>query len=243
MLREHPPLVRRAELLRRGSAGLEDTVAWAVHVGDEPLTNAANLVEWGADPVQLVVCSECGHPGCAQGNYVTIRSVGPGLLLVAPAFEAAAGALGLQQYGPPALLERQGWLLDLARVAAALPELEAAAAGLRPPTAAELARLAQWEAPDRALGAPDRDPALGGDVLDVAADGEPAARVVEVARALLREADRAVALRPAGAGDVPITLFLDGGASGSAWQEWSPLAATRAGLRLRLEPGWIVDPT
>lgn len=208
MLREHPTLVRRAELLRRGNAGLHDTVAWAVLAGEEPFTNAANLVEWGADPVQLVVCGECAHPGCAQGNYVTIRTVGEGLLLVAPAFEAAAGALGLAQYGPPALLERQGWLLDLERVAAPLPELVAAAAGLRPPTAAELARLAQWEAPDRALGEPASAPALGRDVLDVAADGE-----------------------------------LDGGASGSAWQEWSPLAVTRSGLRLRLEPGWIVEPS
>lgn len=239
--------MRRLTGLRRSvadmdfsNAGLGPISTTAVTCGDETVTNAASIVVWTHQPVQLIVCTQCGGDGCIGRNDVTIHSLGDDLLLV-PAFEAmATDDWSRDEYGPPRLLDLGACLVSREEVGRALPEV-AAVETFPAPTALELARLAQWEAPHAALGRFPAPIRLDPHATFVVADGEPD-RVLAELTALLGATsdagDEPVVLREQAAGDEAVLIFIDT----QPWTEWTPLVRTPRGPRLRLEPGWIVEP-
>lgn len=92
------------------SSGQENPEWTRVRCGGAELVNSVEWVEWEVNPVQVLVCDECGYAGCAVGNYVHISLLSNQVLWTAPQVEAndefpdwKAG-----ECTPPAVLLQQG---------------------------------------------------------------------------------------------------------------------------------------
>lgn len=131
----------------------------ALVADDLELVNLLRLVDWSADPVQVVVCDACGTVGCASGNYVAVRRLGDFVVLAPPAraHAPAADDFELTDFAEPAFMRARGVPLvrveDWSRVrdgGAPLPSPDR----LRVLGWEEAALVAQLEAPRRLLGDP-----------------------------------------------------------------------------------------
>jgi hypothetical protein len=72
------------------------------------LMNALELMDWGTDPTQLIICKECGIEGCATGGWVAVRRAGDRILLI-PAFEEMEYDVERRShYGPPPYQKKKG---------------------------------------------------------------------------------------------------------------------------------------
>ncbi len=113
----------------------------AVHAGEVCLINALALVDFTVDPVQLLLCTCCGTPGCATDGWARLRRTGDRLLLLEPAPATddeihQAPPAYLSQRGVAAI-HREAWekLCQLSACTppwSALPELEAIEAAPHP---------------------------------------------------------------------------------------------------------------
>lgn len=48
------------------------------------IINSLECVDWSKNPVQVILCEDCGTVHCARGGYVHISKMGPYLLWTAP---------------------------------------------------------------------------------------------------------------------------------------------------------------
>ena len=193
----------------------------------QEIVNAVRLVDFDTNPVQVVVCAECGITGCASGGWVALRRLDDNVLWL-PDFDGMThGQADLLELRPPAFVINRG---ALAIRGAALSSLRAAVISfpdiqaLPRLSGAEVSRILQWDAPGRVLGAFPAAPKLdlasliaseGGDLATLAAD-------LQRLLALAAGSQRAVALVPIAN---CVTLFLDLPGTPA----WSPLARTANG--------------
>lgn len=176
------------------------------------LTNGAEWVEWDENPVQVVLCEECGYVHCAMGGYVHASRVRDHVLWTPPRLpvtddeehdrEEYAASATLQAYGAVAIPAAVWATWPAARVIDALPRTRRS----------DL--LAAWRA-----AAPPREDAIGTD-LGLLEDAFAAVDAVE--RWFAAEPEAVVdALVPLGEGGV--TVFYDR----PRFTEWTP--AVRVG--------------
>jgi hypothetical protein len=92
------------------SSGQENPEWTRVRCGGEELVNSVEWVEWKVNPVQVIVCEECGYAGCAVGNYVHISLLSNHVLWTAPQGDANGEFPDwkAEECTPPAALRKQG---------------------------------------------------------------------------------------------------------------------------------------
>ncbi len=106
--------VEKAELVRwqpdLSPSGTKRRPEWfKVLVDGTPFTNALNWLEVDEDnPVQLLICEDCGHTGCAWGNYGHVSRLGDDLLWTPPRLEPFRRPQDDEQYSTAPMLEDKG---------------------------------------------------------------------------------------------------------------------------------------
>jgi putative acetyltransferase len=231
-------IVERVEFQAREldftSSGLGNHRTTAVIADGTEIINALDLFDSTEDPLQPIVCGDCGHSGCTIGNRVVARRLGDGFLLM-PAFEAMArGTIEREEYGPPYFVERHGSAFfrgkTLAELAARIPFF---ADPERWPalTVREAVLLLQWGAPSGVLGAFPDQPRLCEERIAAASHGAGCEAQAALARALARSAGdaRAVMTVPG----EPVIFYLDQ----AGFPEWAPLTFDGTTYRLALAAG------
>jgi hypothetical protein len=124
------------------------------------LVNMVEAVNWGEDPVQVVVCDHCGCVKCQHGNWVSVRRLDDWVLMVASVKGyGSTDAFTREELSAPRWLRIKGAPLipvadwERARAhGAALPP----SSGLRDLNWHEALLEAQIEAPRHMLGEPGR---------------------------------------------------------------------------------------
>jgi hypothetical protein len=71
------------------------------------ITNSLEWVEWSENPVQVILCDVCGHPGCESGGYVHVSRLG-GHVLWSPAQVDPEDDYDGQIYAAPTILRTAG---------------------------------------------------------------------------------------------------------------------------------------
>ncbi len=156
-------LIIRSRTYSFSSSGQPPHDDLALIADEQELVNMLRVVDWGEDPVQVVVCDACGTVGCASGNYVAIRRLDD-FVVMAPAIRAyvpTAEEFEKAQYVEPWFIRKRGVPLvpfaeweRLRGEGAPLP----AADRLEPLRWSEALLAAQIEAPHRLLGDPGQRP-------------------------------------------------------------------------------------
>jgi hypothetical protein len=225
---------RRVELDFSSSSQASREVT-QITVGSVIFANAVELTSWGEARLQVLVCESCGIEQCEPGGWLCPRSAGDFILFV-PAFsEIREGEDEQSEYAPPAYVGRVG-IPVFARPAYAL--LRERCSELPPPeklpavSGIDLLHALQWEAPMRLLGRFPSVPKVRRDLVLAASDGEVDAVLASVSLSFKELSESAaVVLKPMGASDKAITLYLDGPAT----SEWAPIVVTSSGE-------WLVTP-
>jgi hypothetical protein len=207
----------------------------AVVADGTEIINALDLVDLDVDPdddpIQLIVCTSCGVPGCESGNCVAIRRLDDGLVVM-PCFDAMADE---RDAAPPYFMTSRG--VPFLR-GGALERLRGQAPGLADPdrwpslSAAESARLVQFEAPAQILGAFPDEPRLREEVV-LAVGGAVQQEAMAGLASLLLVASGSTNPVALVAGE-PVTFYLD--LRGFA-DEWAPLVLVDGQFRLAVAPG------
>lgn len=204
-------------------------------VGPVIFANAVELTSWGESRLQVLVCESCGIEHCEPGGWLCPRSAGDFVLFV-PAFsEIREGENEQTEYAPPPYVGTQG-IPVFARPTYAL--LRERCSELPPPeklpalSGIELVHALQWEAPMRLLGRFPSVPEVRRDLVLATSEGEVDAVLAGVALSFKELSESAaVVLKPVGARDQAITLYLDGPAT----PEWTPVVVTGSDR-------WLVAP-
>jgi hypothetical protein len=218
------------------SSGLGRYSSTAAFADGVELANALSLLDFTRGPVQLSVCGQCGVAGCKPGDWVSIRRLGDGIVLI-PSFadleESQAG-----EYRPPTFISEKGVALVRGPALQALGERVPVFQDLdRWPwlTAREFARVMQWEAPARILGEFPSPPKLQSKLV-VAVDPGEQEEMMSALDALLVRAFACNEPVTLGVGE-PIAFYLD--LPGIA--EWVPLALDGENWLLANGPDFIVS--
>ncbi len=196
----------------------------AIYADDENLANAIELMDFESDRIQFQVCDQCGFPGCASGNWLSIRKIGEHVLLL-PAFqEMDRGEWEGSEYYPPYFTRVKGSILmdnqhyrELAGLISKLPSIET----IKSASSYEIARLLQWEASFRVLGDYPRPITFRRELLSTTSspdDDKVVQELMEVLRHFERD-DIAYELTSIAEDDERFLFFLDA----SGFVEWVPL--------------------
>lgn len=243
MLEVVQPLIRTTTL-DFSSSGQGKCQVSQLWTDDILLTNAIELVDWGAEQTQLLICESCGVPGCKSGDWVSLRRVGP-LILILPTFGVyAANERGNAEHGPPDYVRKMGipWmalstyeslrnqrpsLLSIDRI----PEL----------TMREAVLAFQWDAPLQIFGRPPDQVLRRDGIVTGSSDGEyieHLRRIEEFARSQISNGSR-VTLKELTNAERVISLYLDG----PEFVEWKALAYSGSGeMQVVLDSRYIVVP-
>lgn len=208
------------------------------------LMNALELMEWGTDRTQLIICNECGIEGCALGGWVALRRTGDRIFMI-PAFEEMEqDEESRTEYGPPPYLRADGVpyfdFADyeaLAETGLGFPALDQ----IRPLEMREAMRLAQMEMPFRMFGDPPDIKLTSAKSLVVAAsDGDPAQHLSTIDDILRTyyESREAAVLRERRVEEEIISLFLDA----AEFTDWEALVRTENVYRLLLGETFVIEP-
>src|SRR5687767_9774398 len=101
------PKIRPATLDFSSSGQGEFRVSRLFSDGVE-LINALELVDWGSEDTQLLVCEACGYTHCKSGDWASIRR-SSSLILLLPAAQYVWGeSREKEEYRPPYYLKQQG---------------------------------------------------------------------------------------------------------------------------------------
>jgi hypothetical protein len=79
------------------------------------LVNSLEWVDWGTNPVQVVLCESCGYPDCSPGNYVHLSRLGDLVIWSSPHVDESDN-WAISQYTPSLAVRTHG--------AVALPKTE-----------------------------------------------------------------------------------------------------------------------
>jgi len=79
-------------------------------LGGEEVSNSLEGMEWDSNPVQVVVCEECGHSGCQSGNYVHVSATAGYVAWTAPQIDSG-DEWEVAEYTPAPVVKSHGGLL------------------------------------------------------------------------------------------------------------------------------------
>jgi hypothetical protein len=206
-------------------------------------SNGIEISNWAEDPIQLLVCEDCGHVHCSPGNWVSARKAGEYVVFI-PAFsEMLAGSRELDEYAPPLFIKQRGaavlgrdQYLGLQRVTT-IPD----ASRLKALTRREVVLLLQWEAPEKILGEFPASIHLDQGLL-LGTDQESDERAIEWLNHLIADSidsEVPVALTPVSDEMESVSFFLDT----LRFRAWQPVVTEGDQIRLVLEPGYVVEGT
>lgn len=203
------------------------------------IINSLDLFDDEGDPIQTIVCEQCGFSGCERGNRVSVRRLDGGILFM-PAFEAMAeGGLDAAEYGPPYFVSKRGSaFLRGAALAALASRVPFFADPQRWPsmTMRESALLLQWDAPTRVLGEFPDKPRLREELLAAASHGT--GREAYDALGMAIEAASGDSRPVSLVSGEPVFFYLDQ----AGFPDWTPLAFDGTKYRLALAAGIGVEP-
>jgi hypothetical protein len=80
----------------------------AVQLRGAEICNSLEQVEWTTNPVQVIVCSHCGTPGCAYGGYVHMSRLAQYVLWTTPQIEVSDDDEPSALYAPLFALRKLG---------------------------------------------------------------------------------------------------------------------------------------
>ena len=101
------PMVQTSTLDFTSSGQGRRTVS-QLKTGDVVLMNALELMEWSTERTQLLICNECGIPGCSSGGWVNLRKTNDRVVLI-PAFDdIERDDWSRDEYSPPKYLRKEG---------------------------------------------------------------------------------------------------------------------------------------
>lgn len=139
------------------SSGQGTFSATALFVGGVQIVNAIELLDFDdvEDSVQLLVCEECGIPGCQPGNWASIRHFRRQIVFLPAVGAARQGEWEANEYQPPEYMRTNGFptfsaedYAELRRETARFP----AARSVNKCNSLETLDLLQFLAPGRILG-------------------------------------------------------------------------------------------
>ncbi len=205
------------------------------------LINAVELVRWGEDEAQFLICSQCGIDGCEPGNWVSLRRSGS-LILILPsvAYVWAEEEKDKREYLPPRYLRKHGvFYFDrptyetLVSQHSSFPPF----ARVRQLNMREAALLFHWEAPAQVLGPPPvvqlrRQLIIGTSEGDC---DEHLNRVQHLLNEQYNDNSDAV-LRPLSSEDQPISIYVDA----SEFIDWKPMIYDGAEYRLVVDSRFVI---
>lgn len=218
------------------SSGQGQHSSTAVYADGAQLMNALSLLDLQATQVQVLVCGHCGITNCKPGDWVGLRRLGEGLVLI-PSFPDLSEQSD-PEYQPPDVINEKGSafiggdaLRSLAAHAPAFRELDRWPAL----TATEFARVMQWEAPTRILGEFPAPPQLRREFVIALDPGEQAETMAALDHLLARAfaSNEPVALERG----EPVTFYLDL----PGYVEWVPMALDHGTAMLANGPDWVVS--
>ena len=208
----------------------------AVFAEERPLINAAELIDWGKQTVQLEICEQCGIQGCSSGAWVAPRWTGSHLLLLPDFTSMMEGEFERTERAPPKAIAERGIAVLSESALIALSNWIVPNA-VPPMTGRDLLRTMQWEAPFQVLGRfPDpvrvrRDLILA----CTAGDADPILDALEEALERLNDREEAARLQKPPEAHQPIGLFLND----SSTTEWTPLVRIDGTYKLALAPDLV----
>jgi hypothetical protein len=218
------------------SSGQGLSASTAAYADGVHLVSALSRLDFTRGPVQLSVCGQCGVAGCKPGDWVAIRRLGDGLVLI-PSFADLEDGPG-EEYRPPGFINEKGAAVLRGSALQALGDRVRQFQELdRWPhlTASEFVRVMQWEAPARILGEFPSPPQLRSGLV-VAVDPGEQEEAMSVLDDLLTRAFASNELVTLGSGE-PVTFYLD--LPGIA--EWVPLARADGRWLLASGPDFVVS--
>lgn len=200
----------------------------------EVLANAMELASWTEERVQLQVCQDCGIEGCAPGGWVAPRLAGD-LVVLLPAFASmCSDEYALDEYRPPAVVERRGIPVLTAVLAQGVSkrgEWLPWPHELPLMTGAELVRWLQWEAPAEVLGRLPQAVAIRQDLVLASSMDDHRVATALVAAEIERVAKLdGVLLSAMDPSWQPIALHLEG----PRFPEWNPAVMRGEEIALRV---------
>ena len=74
------------------------------------ICNSIEHTDWSGNPVQVILCDQCGHEGCGHGNYVHVSRLGEHIIWARPQIEIADD-YDANMYGMPHYLKDFGSIL------------------------------------------------------------------------------------------------------------------------------------
>jgi len=137
------------------SSGQSIVDVTSIYADEELLVNACELIDFGNEPYQFIVCSHCGYTQCERGNWLTIGTVLDQIFFYPSFMDMEEGKWESSEYTPPYFTRTKGSIYlfnnaytELQKNLAELQSVEK----LKKVTSYEIARILQWEAPYRVLG-------------------------------------------------------------------------------------------
>lgn len=204
------------------------------------LINALELVDWGSEDTQLLVCEACGYTHCKSGDWASVRR-SSSLILLLPAAQYVWGeSREKEEYRPPYYLKKRGAAyLDLSayeNLRSGHPSFPPAER-IRHLNMREAALLFQWDAPARVLGEPPevsarRDVILGSSE----GDGVECLKRLEALIQSQYQDESPAVLRPVSEGERVVTFYLDA----AEFIEWKALAFDDSAWRLMVDSRYVV---
>ena len=157
------------------SSGLGTFRGHEVTVAGVRLINMVERLEIDDDRVQLIVCEECGIPGCAVGNWASIRRLLGKYVLVPAVLAMLEGAREQTEYTPPRFMSTNGLPAfsksryeRLREAIGKLPEPEL----VQDCSSREILGLLRFDAPGRSLGGLGDRTALKSEAILAVSEGE-----------------------------------------------------------------------
>jgi len=199
------------------------------------LVNVLELIDWGTEDTQVLICEGCGITECKSGDWVSFRRSGS-LVLMLPANAYVWGnSEDKNEYRPPSYLKRQGIAClelstyeDLRSRNSSVPTVDT----IRPLTLRDAALLFHWNAPANVLGVPP-EIRVNQDIVVGSSEGDQREQLDRLEKLLRTHyEDKSVAqLRPIAGNERVISLYLDA----AEFIEWQALVSDGSEYRLLID--------
>ena len=235
------PEIKRS-ILDFGSSGQGKREASQLLTDGIELINAIELVDWGSEDTQVLVCEACGHTQCESGGWVSFRKSDSLLLILPSATYVWGDKEDKREYRPPAYLTERGipYLTlsiyeDLRSRDSAFPTVDR----IRELNMSEATLLFHWNAPAHVLGEPPvirtrRDIVVGSSEGDHLEQFE---RLENLLRAYYE--DKSVAqLRSRLSNERIVSFYLHG----AEFIEWEALIFDGSEYRLIVDSSYVIAP-
>ncbi|HEX2268417.1 MAG TPA: hypothetical protein VHH35_02735 [Pyrinomonadaceae bacterium] len=205
------------------------------------LINAIELVDWGADDTQFLICEACGMEGCKRGDWVRIRRT-DSLVFILPSFDYiwAERADDKTEYSPPRYLKTHGVgyfdrsnYEDLRSKHDQFPSFTT----LQPLNMREATLAFHLTAPVEVLG-PAPEVRVRHELIVGVSEGSAADRVKQLEEVIRRQyQDEARAnLRPLLESEVPLSIYLDA----SEFIDWKALVFAGNSHQLVVDSRFVI---